>query len=82
MGPTPGPPPPCGIQKVLCKFRCDTSPPNFPGLHKLTMALKFAPSIYTLPPCECTISQTLLTVDSKTPWVDGYVIIMLERLSE
>ena len=26
----PGPPPPCGMAKVLCKFRCDTSPPNCP----------------------------------------------------
>ena len=23
-GPTPGPPPPCGMQKVLCRFRWDT----------------------------------------------------------
>lgn len=21
MGPNPGPPPPCGIEKVLCKFK-------------------------------------------------------------
>ncbi len=27
----PGPPPPCGMQKVLCRFRCDTSAPNSPG---------------------------------------------------
>ena len=27
MGPTPGPPPPWGIQNVLCRFRCDTSEP-------------------------------------------------------
>jgi hypothetical protein len=31
IGPTPGPPPPCGMQKVLCRFRCETSPPNLPG---------------------------------------------------
>jgi len=30
-GPTPGPPPPCGMQKVLCRFRWLTSPPNSPG---------------------------------------------------
>ena len=30
-GPTPGPPPPCGMQNVLCRLRCDTSPPNSPG---------------------------------------------------
>ena len=44
-GPTPGPPPPCGMAKVLCKFRCDTSPPNCPGAHKPTIAFMFAPSI-------------------------------------
>ena len=31
-GPTPGPPPPCGMQKVLCRLRCETSAPNLPGL--------------------------------------------------
>ena len=31
-GPTPGPPPPCGMQKVLCRLRWDTSAPNLPGL--------------------------------------------------
>ena len=30
-GPTPGPPPPCGIAKVLCRFKCETSAPNLPG---------------------------------------------------
>ena len=32
IGPTPGPPPPCGMQNVLCRLRCDTSAPNSPGL--------------------------------------------------
>lgn len=27
MGPAPGPPPPWGIQNVLCRLRCDTSEP-------------------------------------------------------
>ena len=27
IGPIPGPPPPCGMQKVLCRFRWDTSLP-------------------------------------------------------
>jgi hypothetical protein len=27
IGPTPGPPPPCGIANVLCKFRWQTSAP-------------------------------------------------------
>ena len=43
-GPTPGPPPPCGIQKVLCKFKCETSAPNLPGFERPTNAFKLAPS--------------------------------------
>ena len=43
-GPTPGPPPPCGIENVLCKFKCETSPPNFPGCAVPTSAFKLAPS--------------------------------------
>src|ERR687885_292858 len=31
IGPTPGPPPPCGMQKVLCRLRWLTSEPNRPG---------------------------------------------------
>ena len=30
-GPTPGPPPPCGMQNVLCRLRWQTSPPSSPG---------------------------------------------------
>src|SRR4026208_371287 len=31
IGPIPGPPPPCGIQNVLCRFRWQTSAPQSPG---------------------------------------------------
>lgn len=31
IGPIPGPPPPWGIQKVLCKFKWHTSAPINPG---------------------------------------------------
>ena len=31
MGPTPGPPPPCGMQNVLCRFRWQTSAPMIGG---------------------------------------------------
>src|SRR5690606_10946579 len=48
-GPTPGPPPPCGMQKVLCRFRCDTSEPHLPGLATPTRAFMLAPSVYTWP---------------------------------
>src|SRR5258708_16999110 len=70
-GPTPGPPPPCGMQKVLCRFRCDTSAPNEPGCASPTSAFRLAPSMYTWPPAACTRSQTSLTVGSNTPLVDG-----------
>ena len=43
-GPTPGPPPPCGIANVLCKFRWETSAPNLPGWETPTNAFRFAPS--------------------------------------
>ena len=36
MGPIPGPPPPCGMQKVLCRFRWHTSAPMCPGEVKPT----------------------------------------------
>src|SRR5215218_6980670 len=70
-GPTPGPPPPCGMQNVLCRFRCETSPPNSPGRASPTRALRFAPSMYTCPPASCTRSHTVRTSASYTPWVDG-----------
>src|SRR5579875_36268 len=44
-GPTPGPPPPCGMQKVLCRLRWDTSAPNDVGVASPTRALRFAPSM-------------------------------------
>src|SRR4051812_44191649 len=56
-GPTPGPPPPWGMQNVLWRLRCDTSAPNWPGLATPTRALRLAPSRYTWPPCACTRSQ-------------------------
>jgi hypothetical protein len=44
IGPTPGPPPPCGMQNVLCRFRCETSAPNFPKRARPISAFRFAPS--------------------------------------
>src|SRR5690348_18481926 len=46
-GPTPGPPPPCGMQKVLCRLRWETSEPHLPGLATPTSAFMLAPSVYT-----------------------------------
>ena len=45
MGPTPGPPPPWGMQKVLCRLRCATSGPNCPGRLSPSRALRLAPSM-------------------------------------
>src|SRR3546814_769828 len=71
QGPTPGPPPPCGMQKVLCRLRCETSEPHLPGRATPTRAFMLAPSVYTCPPCLCTISQISTTSSSNTPCVDG-----------
>jgi hypothetical protein len=45
IGPTPGPPPPCGMQNVLCRFKWQTSAPMNPGEVKPTCAFMFAPSM-------------------------------------
>ena len=63
-GPTPGPPPPCGMQNVLCRLRWQTSPPSSPGRARPTSALRFAPSMYTWPPASWTRSQTVRTPSS------------------
>src|SRR5437764_15311589 len=70
-GPTPGPPPPCGMQNVLCRLRCETSAPNSPGWASPTSALRLAPSTYTWPPASWTIPHSSVISDSNTPWVDG-----------
>src|SRR3989442_15304993 len=53
-GPTPGPPPPWGMQNALCRFRCDTSPPNRPAAPSPTNAPRLAPPTATRPPGPCT----------------------------
>ncbi len=45
IGPMPGPPPPCGMQKVLCRLMWQTSAPSSPGLSRPTWALRLAPSM-------------------------------------
>jgi hypothetical protein len=45
IGPMPGPPPPCGMQKVLCRFMWLTSAPISAGEVRPTWALRLAPSI-------------------------------------
>ena len=45
IGPMPGPPPPCGMAKVLCRFKWHTSAPISAGLVRPTCAFMLAPSI-------------------------------------
>ena len=45
IGPMPGPPPPCGMQNVLCRLRWHTSAPMWPGDVSPTCAFMLAPSM-------------------------------------
>jgi len=45
MVPTPGPPPPWGMQNVLCRFKWQTSAPMRAGEVRATWAFMFAPSM-------------------------------------
>mmetsp|Transcript_20572 Transcript_20572/g.55435 ORF Transcript_20572/g.55435 Transcript_20572/m.55435 type:complete len:246 (+) Transcript_20572:1016-1753(+) len=81
IGPTPGPPPPCGMQKVLWRLRWHTSAPKSPGRQRPTCAFMLAPSMYTWPPFWCTMSQISWMPSSNTPCVDGYVTMSEESLS-
>ena len=44
MGPAPGPPPPCGVLKVLCVLKWTMSKPMSPGRLTPSTALALAPS--------------------------------------
>merc|ERR1719487_516086 len=67
---TPGPPPPCGMQNVLCMFRWQTSAPQVPGDVRPHCAFKLAPSMYTCPPHSWVMRVSSVMVSSKTPYVD------------
>ena len=45
IGPMPGPPPPCGMQNVLCRLRWQTSAPHSAGRVRPTCAFMLAPSM-------------------------------------
>ena len=81
IGPMPGPPPPCGMQNVLCRFRWHTSAPMSPGRHTPTIAFMFAPSMYTWPPCAWIVAQMSAIDSSNTPCVLGYVTIRHDRFA-
>ena len=74
-GPEPGPPPPWGVEKVLCRLKCMTSMPKSPGRVTPSSAVRFAPSPYTRPPRAWTSSQIAPMCASKSPSVLGFVII-------
>ena len=74
-GPAPGPPPPCGVENVLCRLKCMTSMPWSPGRVTPSIAFRFAPSPYTRPPFACTTSQISPMWRSKIPSVFGFVIM-------
>jgi len=44
-GPAPGPPPPWGVENVLCRLRCMASTPKSPGRAMPTSAFMLAPSM-------------------------------------
>mmetsp|Transcript_89329 Transcript_89329/g.277816 ORF Transcript_89329/g.277816 Transcript_89329/m.277816 type:complete len:239 (-) Transcript_89329:1652-2368(-) len=81
MGPRPGPPPPCGMLKVLWRFRWQTSAPIMPGEVKPSCAFMLAPSMYTCPPLSWTIWQISWMLSSKKARVDGYVTMRAARES-
>ncbi len=66
-GPEPGPPPPCGVAKVLCRLNCMTSKPMSPGRATPSRAFMLAPSPYTSPPLAWTISAISAMCVSKMP---------------
>ena len=44
IGPDPGPPPPWGWVKDLCRLKCTMSKPMSPGRERPMTALRLAPS--------------------------------------
>ena len=80
-GPAPGPPPPCGVPKVLCRLRWTTSKPRSPKRMRPRIALRFAPSPYTNAPTSCTRAATCSMSRSQMPRVFGSVTISAATLS-
>ena len=74
-GPAPGPPPPCGWEKVLCRLIWITSTPQSPGRVTPMMAFRLAPSQYTCPPLAWTMAAISAMCSSNSPSVLGLVII-------
>src|SRR5918995_1383941 len=72
-GPTPGPPPPWGMQNVLWRLRWLTAPPNQPGRATPTKALRVAPSTKTWPPRPRPTPRTpAITAEAAlVPWADA-----------
>ena len=56
MAPQPGPPPPWGVEKVLCKLKCMMSTSASAGRIRPMFAFMFAPSMYRKAPDSCNTS--------------------------
>ena len=79
-GPTPGPPPPCGMQNVLCRFRCDTSAPNSPGRREPDQRVQVRAVDVHLPAVRVDdLADAARCPASNTPCVDGYVTMIAAR---
>ena len=79
-GPTPGPPPPCGMQNVLCRFRCDTSAPILAGLGQADQRVQVRAVDINLPAVRHgRFRRSRAIASSNTPCVDGYVTMIAAR---
>src|SRR6267143_488045 len=74
-GPAPGPPPPWGVVKVLCRLKWQTSKPRSPGRVIPRIALRLAPSMYTCTPLAWQSSVISMMRGSNMPSVFGTVIM-------
>jgi hypothetical protein len=72
IGPMPGPPPPCGMQKVLCRLRWQTSAPMSPGRSEPHLGVHVGAIHVDLAAVLVDDLADLGTIAfSKTPWVEG-----------
>src|SRR2546426_9226439 len=71
IGPIPGPPPPCGMQNVLWRFRWHTSAPMSAGRQRPTLAVLVAASLDTRPPWAWAVSANRRVDPSETAVLGG-----------
>ena len=72
IGPMPGPPPPCGMQKVLCRFRWQTSAPMSPGRREAHLRVHVrAVHVHLAAVLVDDLRRSRGSLSSNTPCVDG-----------